>query len=82
MRRTETATLADPTGSDEIVRRAGTTLARAQDIIARLAEALDRSRALRVLAQGLQDQALRFRYRDPRSPRSGAGAVRRRIDDE
>jgi len=82
MRRTETATLADPTRSDEIVRRAGTTLARAQDIIARLAEALDRSRALRVLAQGLQDQALRFRHRDPRSPRSGAGAVRRRIDDE
>lgn len=82
MRRNETATLADPTRSDEVVRRAATTIARAQDTIARLAEALDLSRALRVRAQGLQDQALRFRYRDPRSPRGGPGPARRKIDEE
>ena len=69
MRRTETATPADPTRPGEVVRRAGATIAQAQVIVTRLAEALELSRALRVRAQGLQNQALRFRYRDPRSPR-------------
>ena len=82
MKPTETAIPADPTRSDAVVRRAGTIVARAQDIIARLFEALDRSRGLRVRAQGLQDQAVRFRYRDPRSPRGGPGPARRKIDDE
>jgi hypothetical protein len=42
-----------------------TAIAQVQDNVARLAEALDLARALRVRAQGLQDQALRFRYREP-----------------
>jgi hypothetical protein len=82
MRRTETATSADPTRPGEVVRRAGNAIAQAQAIVARLAEVLDLSRALRVRAQGLQDQALRFRYRDPRSPRQVPRPAKRRIDDE
>jgi hypothetical protein len=69
MRRNETATRADSTRHAGVVRPSGATIAQAHDTIARLAEALELSRALRVRAQGLQDQALRFRYRDPRSPR-------------
>jgi len=69
MRRNQAATLADPTRPDEVVRRAGATIAQAHDTIARLTEALELSRVLRVRAEGLQDEALRFRYREPRSPR-------------
>ena len=79
MRRDETATLADPTGHDDVVRQAWTAIAQAQDNVARLAEALELSRALRVRAQGLQDQALRFRYRDPGSPRDVPAPARRKI---
>jgi len=46
-----------------------TAMSQVQDNVARLAEALEQARDLRVRAQGLQDQALRFRYRDPRPPR-------------
>jgi hypothetical protein len=79
MRRSETATLADPTGQDEVVRDSWAAIAQAQDNIARLAEALERSRALRVRAQGLQDQAVRFRYRDPGSLRDVPAPARRKI---
>jgi hypothetical protein len=82
MTRNETAILADPTGDDQIVRDAWTAIAQAQDNVARLAKALERARALRARAQGLQDQALRFRYRDPPSPRGGPGPARRMIDGE
>jgi hypothetical protein len=66
MKRAETATRADPTRHAGFVRPSGAAIAQAQDNVARLAEALDLSRALRARAQGLQDQALRFRYRDAR----------------
>ena len=59
-----------------------TEIAQVQDNVARLAEALERSRALRVRAQGLQDQALQFRYRDPRSPRDVPRPARRKIGVE
>ncbi len=81
MRRNEPATLADRSGHDEVVREAWAAIAQAQDNVVRLAEALELSRALRVRAQGLQDQALRFRYRDPRSARAIPGPARRKIDD-
>jgi len=82
MKRTETAMLADPTGHDEVVRAVWAAIAQAQDNVARLAEAVERSRALCARARALQDQAVRFRYRDRRSPGDDSDPARRKIDGE
>jgi len=82
MKRNETATLADPTRHDEVVREAWAAIALVQDNIARLAEAVERSRVLCARARELQDRALRFRYRDPRPPGDDPGPARRKIGDE
>jgi len=80
MKRSETATLADPARHDEVVREVWAAVAQMQDNMARLAEAVERSRALCARARQLQDQALRFRYRDPPSRRDDP--ARRKIDGE
>jgi hypothetical protein len=58
--------LDDSTQVDDVVRKAWTAIAVAQDRVARLSEEVARSRALRDRAQGLQDHAFRLRVRDRR----------------
>jgi hypothetical protein len=57
-----TAAVSDPTQQDEVVQEAWAAIARAQDAIAQLAAAVERSRVVRRRAQTLQDQPMRLKY--------------------
>ena len=57
-----TEAVSDPAQQDDVVRAAWTAIARAQDAVAQLAAAVDRSRVVRRRAQALQDQSIRLKY--------------------
>jgi acyl-CoA reductase-like NAD-dependent aldehyde dehydrogenase len=68
-----TEAVTDPAQQDEVVREAWTAIARAQDAIAQLRDAVERSRVVRRHAEALQDQSMRLRYAMSPPPRiSGA----------
>ena len=70
--------VSDPNQQDEVVRAAWTAIARAQDRIAQLAVAVERSRAVRRRAQALHDQSSRLLHRTGSAPAAGSGPPRRK----
>lgn len=71
--------VSDPTEQDQVIREAWAAIARAQDAIAQLGAAVERSRAVCRRARALQDQSMRLLYHPTGStPAAGPGPPRRK----
>ena len=73
-----TEAVSDPAQPDEVVREAWAAIARAQDAIAQLKAAVERSRVLRRRAEALQNQSVRLKYAMGSSPPGSSARAGRR----